>query len=153
MRKKERHALIEKIIRENQIGTQEELVDHLLAQSVFVTQATISRDIKEMQLVKTVLADGKTKYQMMSNSKETPSIKLGKMLGNSLRKLKRKDDLILLQTVPGTATTLAKVVEEKFSSQLFTVMTDDDKILLFCLGAEEAQDIKEQLEAIHAKSR
>ncbi|MGX6978506.1 arginine repressor [Vagococcus elongatus] len=153
MRKKERHALIEKIIRENQIATQEELVAHLLAQSVFVTQATISRDIKEMQLVKTVLDGGKTQYQMMSNTRETPPIKLEKMLGNSLRKLKRKDDLVLLQTVPGTATTLAKVVEEKFSSQLFTVMTDDDKILLFCLGDEEAKEVKEQLEVIQAKSR
>ena len=60
--KKQRHNAIKKIIEEQNIGTQEEILSILLAMGYKVTQATVSRDIKEMKLVKTHVSSGQYKY-------------------------------------------------------------------------------------------
>lgn len=64
MRKNQRHALIKQIINNHQVGRQEDIVEILQKQGIQVTQATISRDIKELQLVKVATVDGRLRYAL-----------------------------------------------------------------------------------------
>ncbi|MDN6004790.1 MAG: ArgR family transcriptional regulator, partial [Enterococcus sp.] len=64
MRKKDRHELIKQIISENPIRNQNELMDHLKSHEVSATQATISRDIRDLKIVKTIDDTGKPRFEL-----------------------------------------------------------------------------------------
>ena len=83
--KGQRHIKIREIITGREIETQDELVDALCAAGFTVTQATVSRDIKELQLVKVPLADGRYKYSLPSDQKYNPALKLKRALDRLFR--------------------------------------------------------------------
>nr|BAD18316.1 arginine repressor [Geobacillus stearothermophilus] len=80
MNKGQRHIKIREIIMNNDIETQDELVDRLREAGFNVTQATVSRDIKEMQLVKVPMANGRYKYSLPSDQRFNPLQKLKRAL-------------------------------------------------------------------------
>ena len=70
MRKKDRHELIKKIISENAIRNQNELMDYLQQYQVSATQATISRDIRDLKIVKTIDESGKPRFELFQDQQE-----------------------------------------------------------------------------------
>jgi transcriptional regulator of arginine metabolism len=81
--KAKRHLKIRELIATHDIETQEELVEALQREGIPVTQATVSRDIKELQLVKVPLDDGRYKYSMPSDHKFNPLPKLKRSLADN----------------------------------------------------------------------
>ncbi len=144
MRKQERHKWIEKIITENNISKQEELVSILLENNIPVTQATISRDIKEMKLVK--IPDGEKIYKYnMPKENKIDRVRLEKLLKNAFVSITQMDKMISLITKPGSGFALGNLVETVYKSDVFTVMSNDDKVLVITNTEKQAVELEKAL--------
>lgn len=141
MKKRTRQTLIADILKRETIGNQSELVEALRDKGIEVTQATISRDIKEMKLIKTKSKKETFHYRLPETSPSYIPEELGRLLSGSLVHVSYQRDKVLLKTTPGSATAIARIIEEEYLDYLFTVMTDDDKVLLFCLDKKEAYQL------------
>ena len=98
-----RQIKIREIISNEQIETQEELVRRLNELDLNITQATISRDIKELQLIKVPAPSGQYIYSLPRDRKYHPIDKLGRYLMDSFVKIDGADNLLVLKTLPGNA--------------------------------------------------
>ncbi|MDT2834860.1 ArgR family transcriptional regulator [Vagococcus carniphilus] len=144
MRKQERHRWIEKIITEKDVTKQEELVALLLERNIPVTQATISRDIKEMKLVKVPNSDKTYKYNMPTKNK-TEQRRLEKLLKNAFVDITQMDKMISLTTKPGSGFALGNLIDEVYNAEIFTVMSNDDKILIITKTEKQAVELEKKL--------
>ncbi|MDT2829873.1 ArgR family transcriptional regulator [Vagococcus carniphilus] len=144
MRKQERHRWIEKIITEKDVTKQEELVALLLERNIPVTQATISRDIKEMKLVKVPNSDKIYKYNMPTKNK-TEQRRLEKLLKNAFVDITQMDKMISLTTKPGSGFALGNLIDEVYNAEIFTVMSNDDKILIITKTEKQAVELEKKL--------
>lgn len=125
--KKERHQLIRQIIEVQNIETQEDLARALLEHGYNVTQATVSRDIKEMMLVKVPNVRGGYSYAFPRERAHvlTPE-KLERTLRDSVLNVRMGGNLVVLHTLPGTAQGVAFVIDSmKWPGVLGTVAGDD----------------------------
>ncbi len=136
MRKKERHRLITRLLTENDIQKQEEFVDFLKKQGVQVTQATISRDIKELKLIKVPSAAGGYRYSLPLESSEDVTEKLDKLLKNAFVSIDQMDKFVILRTLPGNASAIANLIDKRFKKELFGTLNDDDNILMIARTEE-----------------
>ena len=94
-----RQIKIKNIITNNIIETQEELADALRAQKIDVTQATVSRDIKEMQLVKIPYGDGRYRYSFPSESQSVHSeIKMRRLFHDVVKKIEFSENIVVVKT-------------------------------------------------------
>ncbi|MFD2729015.1 arginine repressor [Enterococcus camelliae] len=130
MKKKERHRLIARLLLEMDIQKQEQFVEVLEERGIRVTQATISRDIKELNLVKVPSELGGYRYSLPAQNEEEQAMKLDKLLKNAFIHVKKMDKFVLLQTIPGNAVAVAPLIDQQYSHALFGILTDDDKVLM-----------------------
>lgn len=140
MRKKERHRLITRLMTEKSIQKQEDFVDLLKERGVLVTQATISRDIKELKLIKVPSAEGGYRYSLPAETTEDVNVKLEKMLKDSFVSVDQMEKFVTLKTVPGSASAIANLIDRLYKDILFSCINDDDNILMISrteAGAEK----------------
>ena len=140
-----RQIKIREIISSHNIETQEELVEKLLEQKFDVTQATVSRDIKELQLFKVPTADGSYVYSMPQDRKYHPLEKLGRYLMDSFVKLDSHDNLLVLKTLPGNAQSIGAILDQLEWEEVVGTICGDDTCLLICRGEEALQTIKQRI--------
>lgn len=107
MRKRDRHQLIKKMITEEKLSTQKEIQDRLEAHNVFVTQTTLSRDLREIGLTKVKKND--MVYYVLAN--ETEKIDLVEFLSHHLEGVARAEFTLVLHTKLGEASVLANIVD------------------------------------------
>ncbi len=141
MRKQERHKWIEKIITETKVSKQEDLVHLLLENDILVTQATVSRDIKEMKLIKKMGIDKIFTYSMPEEDRSSFT-KLERMLMNSFIDIFQMDKMISILTKPGSGFALGGALEAYYKEDIFTVMVNDDRVLMFAKTEELALELK-----------
>ncbi|UUV97961.1 arginine repressor [Vagococcus luciliae] len=144
MRKSERQKLIKKIIFEENVGKQEELVIILKERGIPVTQATVSRDIKELNLIKQVDENGVFKYFLPKND-TAEKRRLEKMMGTSFISIDTMDNLVNLQLEPGVGVIIGKLVEFVYEESLFTVVSNDDKLLIITRTHEQARMLEREI--------
>ena len=101
--KAKRQALIREIVEAQSIQTQEELAEALRAHGMVVTQATVSRDIREMHLLKVLAEDGSYRYATMEKSDSGMNDRLIRMLTDSVVEMNSANNLIVIHTLPGSA--------------------------------------------------
>lgn len=147
MRKQERQRWIAKLIKEQSISKQEELVSLLINNNIPVTQATVSRDIKEMKLVK-VPADDKNYKYSLPNSESTEEGRLDNLLKKVFISISQMDKMVSVVTKPGSGFALGGLMEMIYEADVFTVMSNDDKILIFAKTEEKAIYLKEKISEI-----
>lgn len=111
MNKFTRQAKILEIISSNDIETQDELTGILKNMDIDVTQATVSRDIKELRLVKSIGKSGKNRYSTISQSQEGISERLNKIFENSVISIEDALDMIVIKTIPGAAQICASAID------------------------------------------
>ncbi len=145
MNKKERHDLIKRIVENNIIHRQEDLVDALEEEGLDITQATISRDIKEMALVKIPLDNGGYRYSMPDESNKSVIHQLESLLDHSFVSIDSQGDMILIRTIPGSGEALSEVLQSDEFEEIFAVITNDDNILIICRDEEKAENLRNQL--------
>lgn len=144
MRKKDRHRLITRLLTEYNIQKQEDFVEILKARDVDVTQATISRDIKEMKLIKVPSADGGYRYSMPAETAEDVSIKLEKLMRDAFVSVDQMEKFVVLKTLPGNASAAANLIDKCYAKELFSVINDDDTVLMITRIELDAEMLKRE---------
>ena len=140
MNKKERLEKIRRFVTDYQIGTQEEIVEHLREAGISATQATVSRDIKELGIVKIPLKDNTYIYELPKSI--VRSLQLAE---NNIIHAERMGHMINLQVIPGNTIFVKSQLMTVFSDQIFSCIADDNSILMVLRSEETAKDIFEKV--------
>lgn len=145
MRKQERHRIITQLLNEYDVKKQEDFVEILSQQGVTVTQATISRDIKEMKLIKVPAQNGGYRYSVPRKEQEDVNGKLADLLKEAVVFVDQMEKFITVKTLPGNASACANLLEKQFTKILFTTLNDDDSILMIAITEEDAKHIQQDI--------
>lgn len=141
MNKGQRHIKIRDIITSNDIETQDDLVDRLKNAGYNVTQATVSRDIKELHLVKVPLMDGRYKYSLPADQRFNPLQKLKRSLMDAFVKIDSAGHLLVMKTLPGNAMAIGALIDNLDWEEILGTICGDDTILIICRTTEETDVI------------
>ena len=148
MTKKERLSIIENIISENEVSTQEELTDFLVKKGLNVSQSTISRDMAELNLIKIEGINKKFKYAkaQITGDKLTPQIvNLFKQVTVSIASA---NNIIVIKTLAGNAGTAGMALDEMRFSQVLGTVAGDDTLLVVAKSNADAEIIIKSLRAL-----
>ncbi|MDY4510819.1 arginine repressor [Streptococcus pluranimalium] len=146
MRKTERLDLIRKIVSEQDIETQQELVAILKDNGVVVTQATISRDIDTIGIIKVKNNRGGYVYGLSSEAAKRYMSPLQRASEDILSLSKGShfnENLLHFSVVPGSTKYLKRLILEEFSSGIFSLIVDDDSLLLVAQSPDDASALYE----------
>ncbi|MCC3373404.1 transcriptional regulator AhrC/ArgR [Cohnella sp. REN36] len=139
--KGQRQRKIREMIGAGEIETQEDLVEALRKQGFNVTQATVSRDIKEMHLIKVPLEDGRYKYSMPQDQRYNPTVKLKRALLDHFVNAEAAENLVVVKALPGTAGTIASLLDSMEWGEIVGTIGGDDTILLICRTKAQAEAV------------
>ena len=148
MNKGHRHIRIRDIISNFEIETQDHLVDTLKAAGVAVTQATVSRDIKEMHLIKVPLPDGRYKYSLPQVHKYNTEEKLHRMMTDAFVSIDSAAHFIILKTLPGNAHAVGSLIDNLGWHEILGTICGDDTCLLICREESQTVEVKEKILAM-----
>ncbi|MBF7051046.1 arginine repressor [Streptococcus sp. HF-2466] len=140
MNKKERLEKIRHFVSDYEVGTQEAIVEYLKKSGITATQATVSRDIKELGIVKIPLKNNTYIYELPKSA--STSLKLA---DNNILKFELFGNMINLNLVPGSTAFVKRHIVEDFSDDIFSILADDDTILLIFRSEEMAHQVLEEI--------
>ncbi|MDO4327051.1 MAG: arginine repressor [bacterium] len=126
--KLERHSKIVELIRNHDIETQEELADRLSEAGFKVTQATVSRDIRELKLTKVSGSNGKQHYAVMQNQANFSDKHL-RILKDGLLSMDRAQNILVIKTSSGMAMAVAAALDGLHFRELVGCIAGDDTIM------------------------
>lgn len=144
MNKGQRHIKIRELITDNNIETQDELVDALRGLSYNVTQATVSRDIKELHLVKVPMIDGRYKYSLPADQRFNPLEKLRRLMRDAFIRIDQAGYFLVLKTLPGNANALGALIDNLDWPEILGTICGDDTILIICKTQEHTLEIQDR---------
>lgn len=144
MKKYTRQTKILELISKKEIETQEELADGLKAMGIDVTQATISRDIKELRLVKAMSKSGKYKYATIGQSQEGITDRLNKIFENSVVSIDSAVNIIIIKTIPGAAQICASAIDYMGIDDIGGTLAGDDTVFVAIKSVEAVETVLEE---------
>lgn len=148
MRKAERHAIIKQIVSNETVRTQEELLKKIEERGGSATQATISRDIRDLKIVKVQDQDGQIRFELFhekdleQNSKEE-ELRLIRKIEEVVTKVDRVQFLTIITTLPDNAQLLAAVMDEVNLPEKVTTLAGFDTVITICRTNEDAEKLEE----------
>lgn len=128
--KEKRQNKIKQIIENYEIETQDELLERLKEAGFVTTQATISRDIREMRLTKIACGAGKQKYAIIQNTDTDVMQKYHQVLSAGILNIDYAENMIVIRTVPGMAMAVAAALDNMHLQGVMGCIAGDDTI--FC---------------------
>ncbi|MDQ6421037.1 transcriptional regulator ArgR [Paenibacillus sp. LHD-117] len=141
-----RQFKIREIITNGIIETQEELVEALRESGLQVTQATVSRDMKELMLVKVPIEEGRYKYSLpLDAHRQNPIHKLKRSIVDHFTGIDFTDNLVVLKCLPGTANTIGGLIDNMEWNEVMGTICGDDTILIICRTKEQSATMTERL--------
>lgn len=142
-----RQLKILEIIAKNDIDTQEELVKHLKDDGFDVTQATVSRDIKNMGIIKVLTTDGRHyKYVAQQPAEPSSSDKYIKIFKNTVLSIRSAGNLIVVKTEDGSANAAAALIDRLDYDEVVGVIAGDNTIFIAVDDANHAIKVADMLE-------
>lgn len=154
MARANRQLKILDIISKHDVDTQEELVDYLRSEGFAVTQATVSRDIKEMGIIKTLSSDGRHyKYAAQQTKEATAADKFLSMFKNTVISIKSSGNLIVLKTEAGSAGPAAELIDKLSYDEVLGVIAGDNTIFVAVDGLDHVDTIRSRLEDLLEANR
>ena len=139
--KAKRQSVIREIVEQQSIQTQEELAEALRARGMLVTQATVSRDIKEMHLLKVLADDGSYRYATMEKGEQGTSDRLIRMLSDSVLEMNSANNLIVIRTLPGSAHVAGEAVDSLKWPEILGTIAGDNTILVIVRTNDEVDAV------------
>lgn len=136
-----RHAKILEIIDRNVIETQEELAEKLKEMGMDVTQATVSRDIKELRLIKVMNEDGRYKYASFAQAETPLTNKLMNIFAECYVSGDYANNLVVVKTLSGMAQAAAAAIDSLKWSEILGTIAGDDTIMIICRAERIAEDM------------
>ena len=132
-----RQVAILDIIEKQEIETQEELASALNARGIRVTQATVSRDIKELRLLKVLTPSGKYKYATGDQADNNLTDRFIRMLAESLLSVSSANNLIVVITLSGSANVAAEALDSMHWPEVLGTLAGDNTVLMIIRSNEE----------------
>jgi len=139
--KYERQAKILELIENVDIETQDDLTLLLKGNGFDVTQATVSRDIKELKLVKAGTIEGKTKYTTLLEKQEVLPGKMMSVFNHAYISSDYANNIIVVKTLSGMAQAVASVIDFLKLDAVLGTIAGDDNILIVCRAEKYAEEI------------
>jgi transcriptional regulator of arginine metabolism len=148
--KRQRQQLLRRFLKERSVASQRELVDELTAAGCPVTQATISRDLRELGLQKGRDAMGRTRYVFVPASEERPDppTACSRMLKEFGRGIHVAQNLLVLRCDPGAAPGIGRVIDELEHGSILGCVAGDDTVILVSKDATSAEAVWEYLKEL-----
>ena len=143
--KKSRHQKIKELIEQYEIETQEELAGKLREAGYAVTQATVSRDIRELKLSKVPMGDGKQKYTILIHSDHYLSDKYIRVLKDGFVSMDMAQNILVVKTVSGMAMAVAAALDAMKLKEIVGSIAGDDTIMMAVRTVEDTQIVMEKI--------
>lgn len=146
MKKDERQRILKQLIIQNEIETQEELLELLKINGVKATQSTISRDAYELKIVKTYLENGKTKYVILAfDEEQNYEHKLRESLQEAFKKMERIKFILLIHTEYDRADVITNYLDDVGYEEIAGTVAGIDTILIITRSEKMAKTLEEKI--------
>lgn len=146
--KKSRHQKIKELVEQYEIETQEELADKLREAGYAVTQATVSRDIRELKLSKVPIGDGGQKYTILIHSDHYLSDKYIRVLKDGFVSMDMAQNILVVKTVSGMAMAVAAAIDAMKHKEIVGSIAGDDTIMMAVRTVEDTQTVMEKIRSV-----
>lgn len=140
-----RQSKIIELINKYDIETQEELADRLMQDGYNVTQATVSRDIRELKLTKVAVDGGKQKYIVLQKTETGMSEKYTRVLRDGFVSMDMAQNILVIKTAPGMAMAVAAALDALQINSIVGCIAGDDTIMCAIRTTEETVNVMEKL--------
>lgn len=139
--KSKRHNKILEIISRSEIETQEELAEELKKSGFDITQATVSRDIKILKLVKMQSSSGKYRYVAPNREERDINDKLFSILSNAAISVEKVDKFVVIKTLTGAASAAAEAIDNLYAADVAGTIAGDNTIFILVRTDEKALEL------------
>lgn len=146
--KSKRHAKILEIISKNEIETQDELSEKLEEEGYQVTQATVSRDIRELRLTKVAMNSGKQKYVQLTERNGNMAEKYIRVLKDGFASMDMAQNILVIRTVSGMAMAVAAALDAMNFHEIVGTIAGDDTIMCAVRSVEDNENLMGRLRRI-----
>ena len=147
MLKSARHAKILEIISTKEIETQEELCAELNARNYVVTQATISRDIRDLHLFKVAGTEKKYRYSYINEDESEVSPKMRNLFRDCVVGVNYAQNLVVIKTLTGNGANAGIVIDKLNYDEVIGSVAGDDTLLVVCKDTDAAKGVAEKIKA------
>lgn len=139
--KSKRHSAILKLIASENIETQEDLASLLSEQGYKVTQATVSRDIKELRLIKVQNGEGRYKYATVERAESDLQDRFISMFSSCVISISSSGNLIVIKTMPGSASVAAEAIDSMRWNEIAGSIAGDNTIFVAIKDGRSVSDV------------
>ncbi|MBR5509471.1 MAG: arginine repressor [Lachnospiraceae bacterium] len=146
--KRRRLEKIIELIEKYDIETQEELADRLLSEGFQVTQATVSRDIRELKLSKVPALGGRQKYALLNHQEHQMAEKYVNILRQAFVSMDSAQNLLVIKTVSGMAMAVAAALDKIDWKEIVGCIAGDDTVMCAIRTLEDTATVMQELEKI-----
>lgn len=146
--KTRRQAKMLELIRKHDIETQEELSDYLEREGFQVTQATVSRDIRELKLTKVSMSNGRQKYVALVEADENLSVKYTRVFRDGFLSMDMAQNILVIKTVAGMAMAVAAALDAMNLHEIVGSIAGDDTIMCAIRSVEDTVVVMNRLRKI-----
>lgn len=143
--KAQRHAKILELVKKYEIETQEELSEFLLKEGFQVTQATVSRDIRELRLTKVSVGGGKQKYAALNENHSDMTERYTRVFREGFNSMDRAQNILVIKTVAGMAMAVAAALDHMDCHEIVGSIAGDDTIMCAVRTVEDTISLMERL--------
>lgn len=150
--KSKRHVKILELIGKNDVETQEELSAYLEKEGYQVTQATVSRDIRELKLTKVAMSNGRQKYVALAENTEDMSEKYIRIFRDGFVSMDMAQNILVIKTVSGMAMAVAAALDAMECQEIVGSIAGDDTIMCAVRTVEDTITLMERLRKIIGES-
>ena len=146
--KSARQTMILELIDQYDIDTQDELASMLKARGLKVTQATVSRDIKELRLIKVLSDDGTYKYATVDKAEADLKDRFINIFAHSVISLSATGNLVIIKTIPGTASAAAEAVDSMRMEEVVGTIAGDNSIFIAVKDSVDTEELIRRFQAM-----
>ncbi len=136
-----RHSMILEIIESKNIETQEDLAEELKRHGVRVTQATVSRDIKELRLLKVLSENGGYKYATAERAEQGISDRFIRIFSESVLSMTSANNLIVIRTLSASANAAAEAIDSLKWNEILGTLAGDNTILVIVQSDDDVENV------------
>jgi transcriptional regulator of arginine metabolism len=143
-----RHVKIVELVNKYDIETQEELADRLRAEGFQITQATVSRDIRDLKLTKVATDDGRQKYVVLKATENALRDKYIRILKDGFVSMDMAMNILVIKTVSGMAMAVAAAIDEMRWNEVVGCIAGDDTIMCAVRTIEDTAAVMDKIRKI-----
>ena len=146
--KAKRHAMILKLITAQNVETQEELARLLGAQGFAVTQATVSRDIKELRLIKVLTGDGRYRYATVEKAETDMQDRFIQLFSNCVLSMSTASNIIVIKTIAGSASVAGEAIDSLKWPEIAGSIAGDNTIFVAVRDGKNVQELMKRFQKL-----